>query len=103
MAAAHHILIVDDDEALLGTLRDLFRIEGYEVTTASDGLAALRLLDAGAAPEVILLDLHMEAVPGWDFATELEQQGCHSPILVMTADPDPTGWASRIGALAVLR
>jgi DNA-binding response OmpR family regulator len=58
------ILIVDDDPVIVRLLQVNFRLEGYEVETASRGDEALRTaLDT--APDVILLDVMMPALDGW--------------------------------------
>ena len=57
------VLVVDDAEGVRSFIADLLEIEGYEVDTAEDGRCALALLQGGAAPDVVLLDVMM---PGWD-------------------------------------
>src|SRR5687767_5964667 len=76
---ARSVLIVEDDAILRGQLAELFRMEGYGVTLAEDGLAALRLLMAGTEPDVILLDMHMEGLNGWEFGAELRQLEATAP------------------------
>ena len=67
------VLVVEDDpEALEGVL-DVLRIEGFEVAGARDGREALRLLRGGAVPNLLLLDLTMPVMDGWEFCRELEQ------------------------------
>jgi len=94
------LLIIDDDPVMTDQLAELFRLEGYAVATAIDGLDALRLLAAGAQPDLLLLDMHMQGVGGEELVAELRAQGRPPPILVITADPDPAGCAQRIGARA---
>ena len=63
----HRILIVDDDEALLGALEGLLDSEGYGVDTARNGKEALEKLATMAPPGLILLDLKMPVMDGWQF------------------------------------
>ena len=63
-------MVVDDDAAVLDGLSELFESEGYEVATARDGWSALEKLRGGLRPSVILLDLMMPAMDGWDFRQE---------------------------------
>jgi len=58
------VLIVDDAEGIRGYLANLLELRGYQVDTAEDGRRALALLDAGAAPDVILLDVMMPGLDG---------------------------------------
>ena len=71
------ILVVDDDATLREGLIDLFRLEGLSAVGAESGAEALFLLRAGVHPGVILLDLDMPVMNGWDFVSALE----HLPAL----------------------
>ena len=71
------ILVVDDDAALREGLIGLFRLEGLSAVGAESGAEALFLLRAGVHPGVILLDLDMPVMNGWDFVSALE----HLPAL----------------------
>ena len=66
------ILVIDDDATLREGLIDLFRIEGLSAVGAESGAEALFLLRAGVHPGVILLDLDMPVMNGWDFLSALE-------------------------------
>ena len=81
------VLIVDDDRAILSGLSELLEGEGYAVATATDGLEALAQLRAGLRPCVILLDLMMPVMDGWDFRYEqLKDPDLKDlPIVVVTA------------------
>jgi CheY-like chemotaxis protein len=81
------VLIVDDDPAILEGLGELIEFEGYDVATARDGLAALNQLRSGLRPCVILLDLMMPGMNGWDFrAEQLKDDDLKDiPVVVMTA------------------
>jgi two-component system, NtrC family, response regulator AtoC len=62
-AAGRRVLVVDDAEAVRTFLAHLLELRGYAVDTADDGRSALALLEGGAAPDVVLLDVMM---PGQD-------------------------------------
>ncbi len=57
------VLVIDDAESVRSYLANLLELRGYEVDTAEDGRRALALLEGGADPDLILLDVMM---PGWD-------------------------------------
>jgi CheY-like chemotaxis protein len=59
-------VLVDDDEELRVALSDLLEDQGYTVQVAEDGAAGLALLRSGYRPCVILLDLVMAGMDGWD-------------------------------------
>jgi CheY-like chemotaxis protein len=84
---ADTVLIVDDDRAVLNGLSELLESEGYAVATATDGLDALTQLRAGLRPCVILLDLMMQGMDGWDFRHEqLKDQNLRDiPVVIVTA------------------
>ena len=90
------ILVVDDDEAIRSTVRDILDLEGYPVLTAPDGAAALRLAEQ-AAPACVLLDMRMPVLDGWGFAREARARGHQFPIVVMTAASDASAWCLEIG------
>ena len=69
-AADATILIIDDDVASRKALAEVLTDEGYSVATASDGADGLTYLRQGHRPKVILLDLMMPGVDGWDFRAE---------------------------------
>jgi len=61
---ANHILIVDDEPAILDTLSGILQDEGYEVSPAKDGQEALKLVRAEPAPDLVLLDIWMPDLDG---------------------------------------
>jgi len=91
------ILIVDDDAAIRASISEILELEGYPVITAADGAAALRQIEH-ALPALMLLDMRMPGLNGWDVASALQQRGIVVPILVMTAAQDARRWAEQIGA-----
>jgi len=78
------ILIVDDQEELLRGLAVNFRREGYEVLTATSGEAAVGLAPR-EAPDLILLDVMMPGMSGFDVCRELRRRGIEAPIIMLTA------------------
>jgi two-component system chemotaxis response regulator CheY len=85
--ACDTILIVDDDIDIRRSLSDFLEDEGYAVTAAPNGRIALDLLRGGVRPAVILLDLMMPGMDGWDFRqAQLEDPALASvPVVVVTA------------------
>ena len=81
------VLIVDDDSAVRTALKELFETEGYTVVLAANGRAALNRLKEGFRPGVVLLDLMMPVMDGWDFRTQqLQEPGLKDiPVLILTA------------------
>lgn len=78
------ILVVDDDPPLRRMLARTLNAEGYEVTVAADGGAAL-LAAERVAPDVIVLDVAMPAMDGLSVTRRLRDRGLGTPILMLTA------------------
>ena len=97
MSNGRPILVVDDDPDILSTVSDILEFEGYKVERAMNGAEGLKVIDR-IRPWLVLLDMRMPVLNGWDFARILKEQGIHLPILVMTAAQDAQRWAHEIGA-----
>jgi two-component system chemotaxis response regulator CheY len=96
------VLVVDDDQDILETLELCLSAEGYRVATAANGQQALILLEK-EKPAVILLDLMMPVMDGWQFVAELERRGApKSPLIILSADAALQGHAARLKADASL-
>ena len=80
------ILIVDDDADLRETLQLLLDDSGYGVTAVSNGQAALDRLKDGARPSLILLDLMMPEMNGWQFLERARADAALDgiPVVIMT-------------------
>jgi two-component system response regulator MprA len=78
------VLIVDDDPPLRRMLGRTLAAEGFEVTVAADGGAALLEVER-AAPDVIVLDVAMPAIDGLAVCRRLRGKGLPTPILMLTA------------------
>jgi CheY-like chemotaxis protein len=85
--ALNPILIVDDDTDVREVLGELLADEGYETRMCPNGRAALEMLRGGARPRLILLDLMMPVMDGWQFRAEQLRDAtlCDIPVVVMTA------------------
>ena len=96
--SAAHILVVEDEPDLLDALSDLLTDEGYAVSGAANGADALAFLADRPAPDLILLDLMMPVMNGFDFreAQRRDPRLDAIPTVALTASPD-----SRVRALDV--
>jgi CheY-like chemotaxis protein len=77
------LVIVEDDPDIRTDLAELLKDEGYEVRTAANGAEALLLLRAMSHPCLILLDLMMPVMSGWDFRAEQLRDPTLAPIPVV--------------------
>ena len=97
-AAGASVLVVEDDADLLALVEMVLVDAGYRVRTAPEGRAALRAVEA-EMPAVILLDMRMPGMNGWDFAREFRSRhGRACPIVVVTAAENARRRAEEIGA-----
>ena len=97
-AAGASVLVVEDDPDLLALVEMVLEDAGYRVRTAPEGRAALRAVEA-EMPAVILLDMRMPGMNGWDFAREFRSRhGRACPIVVVTAAENARRRAEEIGA-----
>jgi DNA-binding response OmpR family regulator len=78
------ILIVEDEPALLRGLKDTFASKGCIVTTAADGESGLRLA-LEAEPDLILLDIMLPKVNGYEICRAVREHGLEMPIIMLTA------------------
>jgi CheY-like chemotaxis protein len=95
------ILIVDDDEDVRDSIADFLTLKGYMVAVAENGQVGLSRLIAGDAPCVVLLDLVMPVMDGWQFLTSVQGDPVLSqiPVVVVSAHAAthaPTGSAGLI-------
>jgi two-component system alkaline phosphatase synthesis response regulator PhoP len=78
------ILIVDDEPEMVRGLEDNLRFEGYQTASATNGQDAVALAQSGA-PDLILLDVMMPRMSGWDVCRALREKGIEAPIIMLTA------------------
>jgi two-component system alkaline phosphatase synthesis response regulator PhoP len=78
------ILIIDDEPEMVRGLSDNLRFEGYQTISAANGAVGLRLA-LSEAPDLILLDVMMPKMSGWDVCRELRTKGLDIPVIMLTA------------------
>lgn len=78
------VLVVEDDPAILRGLKDNLQAESYEVLTAADGEVGYRLV-LERRPDLVVLDLMLPRMSGYDVCRRLRQEGNRVPILMLTA------------------
>ena len=81
---AMRMLVVDDEVDIANMLAEYFRMEGYDVTCANSGPEALAAASVGAAPDIMLLDVNMPGMDGFEVCRRVrEHMSC--PIIFLTA------------------
>jgi CheY-like chemotaxis protein len=94
------ILLVEDDPDILIAVGLFLESEGYSVLQAGNGMAALESIQVHGIPHLILLDMKMPVMNGWEFAEKFSgEYGGKAPIVVMTAADDAAQRARDIHAV----
>jgi len=86
-----NIMVVDDEPDILTSIEQMLEINGYSVISASDGKECLQKLSKLTInPDLILLDIMMPGISGWDVAAEIKgnPQWKSIPIIFLTARGD---------------
>lgn len=80
------ILFAEDEEALLKSLAEILKQEGFDVETASDGESAIKSLEKGTKPDLILLDLILPKKDGFEVLKEIKagEATKNIPVIVLT-------------------
>ena len=98
MSVGREVLVVEDDPDMAAVVQMIVAEAGYQVRTAGDGAEALERI-AERIPGVILLDMRMPVMDGWEFAREFGARfGRAAPIVVITAAENARARAEEIGA-----
>ena len=99
------ILVVEDDESIRESVKDLLEMEGYTVECASNGEEGIKALRGGNLPGLILLDLMMPRTDGFQFRLEQQQDPALAsiPVVILTADGDVEKKQERLCASAYIR
>jgi two-component system, OmpR family, response regulator CpxR len=81
-----HILIVDDDDDGRSFVRELLESDGYVVSEARDGRAALELLTSAPAPSLVILDLEMPVMSGAELLVAMKERKrlARLPVIIVS-------------------
>jgi two-component system response regulator MprA len=91
LPAKETIVVVDDEETICETLKDVFEEEGYAVEVAMDGVAALELLrHLSVKPRMVILDLLMPRLDGNGVYAEMKADPTLADINVVISTSDPS-------------
>ena len=94
------MLVVDDDEHLVVAITEVLHDAGYETRTSYDGHLAIQRLSMGYAPDVIVLDLVMPRVNGFEVLNWMRQHDLQIPVVLATTEDDVR--ANDVGAVVKL-
>lgn len=97
------ILVVDDEPSLVEAISSILEDEGYSVTTAADGLAALRALNDGLRPCLAILDLMMPTMSGWELRAAMLADPSLAGIPVAIVSAFARGEMSMLQPSAILQ
>jgi DNA-binding NtrC family response regulator len=78
------VLVVDDAEGIRTYLANLLELKGYDVDTAEDGRRALALMEGGAAPDVIILDVMMPGIDGVETLRRIRELDPEVPVVMLS-------------------
>ena len=86
MVVDKNIVVVEDEEHLSYSIKFNLEEEGYRVTTASDGSAALRVIrDSKQQVDLVILDIMLPGMSGYKVCEALRDEGNHVPVLLLSA------------------
>lgn len=91
------VLVIEDDEGIRESLKDVLEIEGYAVSTATNGLEGLRALEEAKELCLILLDLMMPVMNGWQFLEAIRERGGELPPIAVVSAAVDAGDVMRYG------
>ncbi|OAJ73005.1 two-component system response regulator [Brevibacillus sp. SKDU10] len=83
-----HIFVVDDNQEIVDLLQDILENEGFDVSHANSGEEALAKLDSGLTPNLILLDIMMPHMSGYELCAQIRRER-EMPIIFLSAKGKP--------------
>jgi CheY-like chemotaxis protein len=103
-AVAHcPVLIVEDDVELRDMMAQLLTLEGFVATTVANGREALEYLRRGDRPDIILLDLMMPVMDGWEFRRKQQSDPALATVPVVVLSALDHRRAAEVDAVAFLK
>jgi two-component system chemotaxis response regulator CheY len=98
------VMVVEDDPDCLEVVAHALALDGYAVMTAVDGRDALRALEAGPAPDLILLDLMLPVMDGWQFLEEQRARPALAgiPVVLLSGERALRRRASELGVAGAI-
>lgn len=105
------VLVIDDDPAILATVRLILEREGHDVAVAANGRAGLAALDAGSV-DLLVVDIFMPAMDGLELLREVRRHRPELPVIVISGaslfgpagqSPDFLAMAVKLGAVRGVR
>jgi two-component system, chemotaxis family, chemotaxis protein CheY len=99
--AGKRVLVVDDDPDIRELLFTALEDEGFEVVPAGNGREALTIIQS-FRPDVIVLDLMMPVMDGWQFANELRARDEEIPLVLLSAARDLKTHAKALAAADII-
>src|SRR5437762_5385370 len=98
------VLIVEDDARIRNSMAEILELEGYEVGTAAHGQEALTYLRRHEAPSLILLDVVMPVMDGWEFRDLLlrDEKFAEIPVVVTSSISSSYGLKGHLHAVSYM-
>jgi CheY-like chemotaxis protein len=97
------VLIVEDDEDLREMMAQLLTLEGFQTATVANGREALDYLHQATKPDIILLDLMMPVMDGWEFRRQQQADPNIAPVPVIVLSALDQSRADTLHATAFLK
>ena len=87
MKTRRNILVIEDDKPIRDMMKAVLELEGYQVVCAENGKHGIDAILKAAPPDVILLDMMMPVMSGWDFIDFMRTNasGAQIPIIIVSA------------------
>jgi DNA-binding NtrC family response regulator len=95
------VVVIDDDPATTGVLRELLELDGFEIATATDGVEAMRIMDR-RIPDAVLTDVNMPGGGGVGLLRAVRARFPGVPVIMMSAEREAPADLLRQGAYAFL-